>query len=1049
MSPDAPVESRSGMGCEVVAAPGLALDWHDGIWTVVDGDRFGVKLESGARRVVIDAGKLVRTIGGSEGRIVWRPFDEESSRRLIRGDNLRWVLSLLGVSEHLSPSDIDAAIDLLVDLADVAANDLVALLDLDAATAVSVVEACRLASCGQHDEVLAASRGTSKPSRPQSTSPGEASSGSVPELAVDDMEIWRAAGFVRHETIAAWASAGFTPADAVLWYDLDVRGPDVALAWMAKDFTATSAGPWLDLGFDDPVVVLALVEDGITPSLAAEMIRRGFSVAELQSIRRVGNRWVDIDDLLASGVTRRRALEWLCAGSIPAFGGHDVVVSWASAEYGPRSASHWRTAGVEVPESVHRWRQHRFDPASASPWIAIGVEAERARSWLTLGFGAAEAAEWIAAGVCEPAGAQGMKSAGIEVSDVSSAPLAAYRADALVSLVSAGAVKTDLPGFMEMFPDASAAVPWVEAGLDLDDTRRWLEAGFKRPMDALTWLDADIEPLDAKRWRRSGFSADGAMPWMTAEISPTAARSWRTTGVPSPASAGRWVAAGFRTAASAAPWLEAGFVDPWKAGAFDRAGLTPTAAAGWARAGVDDVADIVACKQAGVSLAAARRWSDRCGGDIEDLLVWRRNGYTVDSALKYSLVGFRRYDELHDLLAHVELPVVDALIERGFDARQMASLLSARTGAEFVKEALRRRNMPGWIGLGVGAHELPQWWHLCGQPKVAAIWLDDGWSVRDLSRASQRTGLDPSRAMEWRKQGLGTAEMVEAASQGFGSPQEWLDAFDGDSLREYELWCEQSLRWLGPLGVATDRSDRLLEIVWGEGLPWATTRQRVFGIRGEEDWLDEIMNRAVFSDRIAFEPLWPATYESDDLIIVLDLIGEENVLAWVGTREGGVALGFDLEYFEPVIDTRFPEWRYAAGLAISWYLDCAVRIREKRPQRLFKDVAPGSSGLGFDRASVRYVPQKSFVEHVEHVRIGTRSAPRPHWVRGHRRMLPAGWVPRPETRERAPVQIRRTLKRNETWVSAYRTNRWEEVVLLNAHLSKYSALGQALGEAER
>ena len=262
---------------------------------------------------------------------------------------------------------------------------------------------------------------------------------------------------------------------------------------------------------------------------------------------------------------------------------------------------------------------------------------------------------------------------------------------------------------------------------------------------------------------------------------------------------------------------------------------------------------------------------------------------------------------------------------------------------------------------------------------------------------------------------------------------------------EFARWTVAGNAWLRPLGGR--RADHLgfLRSLHASGRNWSSDEQALFPARYDDEWLTEILARADnLTGHLRKVPIWPVTFDGGELTIVLTA-NDDWALAWAGLKSHGVVVSFRPADFE-VKHRRHHDAEVAVGLAISWFIDCCIVIEREAPPGVARAATP-SIGGGQRAAGVTYVPQAAFRGQINAVQTHRLTIPRAHRVKGHVRKLHPGQTPSTDARSHAPAWVRRQMDEDETFVVAHTRGLEVQNTVLRTHLSKYSALADAIGSA--
>lgn len=236
---------------------------------------------------------------------------------------------------------------------------------------------------------------------------------------------------------------------------------------------------------------------------------------------------------------------------------------------------------------------------------------------------------------------------------------------------------------------------------------------------------------------------------------------------------------------------------------------------------------------------------------------------------------------------------------------------------------------------------------------------------------------------------------------------------------------------------------RVLDAARALGLSFVEPGRSPFSFEPPNDWYAEVRNRAASSVHLLQrEPKWP-TWFSDPAtgVQVLLAADDEYGVAWVGTGKRGLLVSFGVDDFDGYALGE-PGVELALGVAISWYIDCTVKISAKGGggrQQLF--------GRSTSTTHVKYVPTVAYKNQYQQVRGGHHRPPRAHMVAAFIRHLTSG-TPNPDHVAEAPRKLARRMGPNDTWVRAHARGSGTAQEL-EVRLSRYSALGDALGLATK
>jgi hypothetical protein len=252
--------------------------------------------------------------------------------------------------------------------------------------------------------------------------------------------------------------------------------------------------------------------------------------------------------------------------------------------------------------------------------------------------------------------------------------------------------------------------------------------------------------------------------------------------------------------------------------------------------------------------------------------------------------------------------------------------------------------------------------------------------------------------------------------------------------------------WLLPLVDGSNNSalDLLLETVDKLGYSYIEPGEILFKNSANEDWVEPIRNTAsMIANRLRKVTSRVMHYKSNEVEIILTDDGG-TVFAWVGTKREGVLTSFDTEHFA-VVGLPDSNQAFAAGCAISWFVDCAINITREIPMVRQKS----------EIVTRGYIRHRTFNElpafsrHRSEVRRGIHNPPVAHWVAAHIRHL-SGKSPNPSHVAEAPERLQVRMGRFDTWVRAHeRGGRGGNLHEVFSRLSEYSMLADSLGLLDR
>jgi hypothetical protein len=614
---------------------------------------------------------------------------------------------------------------------------------------------------------------------------------------------------------------------------------------------------------------------------------------------------------------------------------------------------------------------------------------------------------------------------------------------------------------------------WLNAGYTFDEVRPWIVEGFA-PKQAAKWRTATLEtPEKAREWSENGFSLSdvgawttmgfvsprAARRWRSAGFNPDVARAWRDGGI-SPATARDWLAGGCENPASMKLWLDSGVSDPSAMRQWSSLGIAATEAGKW-RALQVSADGAGRFGRSGVSIADVEQWTSRTHLAASELRMWVADDVKASDATEWHLAGVTNSGLIRAFREGATPAEFRDLRECGFTVSESHELLAVTADPEDIRVLILGISPADLLlirELDVPTSDLTRWMRMCQNASEIVAWQQTRLGIDEFEQIVQEEGLKPSNLKQWLQHGFDAREMVLAHRSGCRSPRVWeterqsarFQAGDSahGSATEFAIWVADGRAWFKHADVDPVDHERLLRLLHEEGLEWSDPSEDLFEVPMPDEWLDEMQDRAMFlANSMTKEPRWPCVFESAEVTIVVDGSGDW-ALAWVGVEGRGGLVCFDMVDFNIFTAKGNASWRYAAGVALAWFLDCCLILRSDRRNKPFGRESSRATGSGFERAAGRYVPRMSFSEHYRTVLEGHRISPRPHWVDGFVRTFQQGQQPTYEARDRAPARIRRTLRHNQTWVSGFRKGGHEQLEELRVYLTKYSALADAMALAD-
>jgi hypothetical protein len=725
--------------------------------------------------------------------------------------------------------------------------------------------------------------------------------------------------------------------------------------------------------------------------------------------------------LIAAGMTLSRAESWRSVGIEL-----DEMVAWEQSGLSPQSASLWRSAGIIDAPTAAYWVEHAShgasppDPEIVGAWER-GVDhksdlwGSRA-DWVARSVGPREATYWTEFG-CTPPGLDELARNG-------------FTLDSLLqrqerSMIGFG--EGQPPYALSAIRRKVAEAIWRAAGWDV--------------REACLLIDGNVPLSEANDWRSIEVSVARLLVWRELIGSPVDALEWITRNFHEPDFVARWMQQGF-TPHDASEWIKAGFDNPEKASAWFRTGFAPTFAAALRARNLQ-------VTEAATRLDVVCRDSSNFGR----IQLLRGLGLTDDEATQ--VIVFET---------------------------------SADVTAGFIHTAGTRTSLNDWRSTGIPVWELPGWSSLFpDEPTEAAFWHRGGVSANELHSLHRWQGfpLRPAPGRRWSSQGRSPREILARpnlpSAPKVDPPPQSVPPATARSLqytqppapaprasttvvapvpprklaaREWDNWLTAGKGWMKSAGVSQSRHRDFLRVLFDEGLNWAEPTSNPFPWHHSDEWLEELLARAEsLLPYIRREPLWPVAFKGEVTLVMT--VENDWATAWVGVDSTGVLVSFRPSDFE----LRSYKSRHAArigvGLAISWYLDCCVSLKNDHHPHLDREgnAAPNrgleTRGEGANRAPTYYVPTVNFRRHSQQIAAGTLTAPKAHRVKGHIRTLGADREPSDHARSQAPAHLRPRLGPRDTFVRSHTRGGIEAARFMDVHLSRYSSLAEALGMARR
>ena len=91
-----------------------------------------------------------------------------------------------------------------------------------------------------------------------------------------------------------------------------------------------------------------------------------------------------------------------------------------------------------------------------------------------------------------------------------------------------GMSETEISGWRALGLEAADAQALSKAGVSLQDTQAWRDAGLRDTKSILAWHDRGWSAGNAKDWLAGGFDLDTASAWYKQKFSAEQARAWIT-----------------------------------------------------------------------------------------------------------------------------------------------------------------------------------------------------------------------------------------------------------------------------------------------------------------------------------------------------------------------------------------------------------------------------------------------------------------------------------------------------------------------------------------
>lgn len=684
-------------------------------------------------------------------------------------------------------------------------------------------------------------------------------------------------------------------------------------------------------------------------------------------------------------------------------------------------------------------REHR----ELLAWYEAGFSAPAANEWRSSGFADLdEAAAWRDAGLTA-AQARGWRGTGL-----SNPRLAA-------NLVARGITAGQVREFVDRGGSSAGAARWLWRGerhgavwaARLD----WCAAGFT-PDEADEWHDHAVAPQLARRLSRFGLDPRQAMTLRDRGVAADVLLEYLDSGV------------GYRKLGS---WVDAG-VPASEAAAWSREGFDPSDRERWRNLGVFD--ERVASRWARLVGDPSESASWMEGGERltpESVAEWRGSEFEPGAVARWRAVGIERASDAARLQGRLRIELVHDLLDSGFRPDELIVWADTNPRRErlqlmLVQAKSEPNRIDRWRRSELPVAAWPEWADVFPDaPRRSVAWRRAALDPREVKRGAQARGVPFVEFGDWLARGRaaddfpGTKSEVASKVPPGTSPKQPAGPLSGSSAkrnRDFEAWLEDGDHWLDSARARRVGGDRLLGELFDRSRTWAPPDEYLFDECSDGwptvEWLEEVLAHADnVRDRLRRAPIWPVVFQSEDLVVDLTVYGG-LALAWVGNERGGLVVSFsttnfDLWYAEDDLDARF-----AAGLAVTWFLDCCISLQASPAHPHLEQTAAGTSKHHVRSEPAVYAPRPSFASHVRSLATGRSVAPRAHRVSGHVRRLPPDQTPTEEARAQAPAHVRLTMRSNETFVRSHSRGGADAAAQLVNRLSKCSSLAEALGTAQ-
>ena len=217
-----------------------------------------------------------------------------------------------------------------------------------------------------------------------------------------------------------------------------------------------------------------------------------------------------------------------------------------------------------------------------------------------------------------------------------------------------------------------------------------------------------------------------------------------------------------------------------------------------------------------------------------------------------------------------------------------------------------------------------------------------------------------------------------------------------------------------------------------------------------EEWLTEIIDRAEFLRKYLRKTVDnKCSLELADNVVLSVEMFSSTVTGLLESSRKLIEVKFDLDSLETIKPIESFEERLTFGLALSWFIDLSIVLKNVRIGADIYTIKPldkWATNSNPTSIGVRYVPTPRFSSAQEAIRKGEGVKKVIHSVAGHIRTLSHGMKPSGEARDRAPKYLRSQMKRDETYVRPHIRGEDESRSAYEIRLSKYSACAHALVE---